>query len=71
MFIAIQRKIFGRMSDYGSHYQMTSIVFIFPTMIVNGGGSEIYLVTDILPNIFLCIQQNKELYTGLEQPEGE
>ncbi len=28
------------------------------------------LVTNILQNIFFCVQQLKENYTGLEQPEG-
>jgi len=30
-----------------------------------------FLVTDILQNIFFCVQQKKETHTGLEQPEGE
>jgi len=34
-------------------------------------GGDICFVTNILPNIFLCVQQNKEIYTGLEQLEGE
>jgi len=29
------------------------------------------LPTNILPNIFLCVQQSKDMYTGLEQLEGE
>jgi len=33
-------------------------------------GGEICLVTNILPNIFLCVQQNKEIHIGLEQLEG-
>jgi len=37
------------------------------TMVVNGGWD----ITDILPNIFLCVQQNKEIHTGLELLEGE
>jgi len=46
---------------------LTTIVFIFLTMVVN----EICLVTDILPNIFPCVQQNEEIHTGLELLEGE
>ncbi len=35
-------------------------------------GGNIGLVTDVLPNIFLCVQQNNnKKNTGLEQPEGE
>ncbi len=26
---------------------------------------------NILENIFICVQQKKETYTGLELPEGE
>ncbi len=29
------------------------------------------LVTNFLENIFLCVQQNKEIHTGLELLEGE
>ncbi len=29
------------------------------------------LVTDILQNIFFCVQQKKETHTGLEQVKGE
>ncbi len=29
------------------------------------------LVTNFLQNIFLCVQQNKEIQTGLELLEGE
>jgi len=28
------------------------------------------LVTNILRNIFFCVQQKKEIHTGLEQHEG-
>lgn len=36
-------------------------VFISPTM------DENCLVTDIFPNIFPCVQQKKDIFTGLEQ----
>ncbi len=39
------------------------------TMEVN--GYQQLLVTNILQNIFFCVQQNKEIHTGLEQHEGE
>jgi len=29
------------------------------------------LVIDIFQNIFLCVQQKKEIHTGLQQLEGE
>jgi len=34
-------------------------------------GSINCLVTDILQNIFFCVQQKKEIHTGLKQVEGE
>jgi len=34
-------------------------------------GSINCLVTNILQNIFLCVQQKKEMNTGLKQLEGE
>jgi len=33
-------------------------------------GTNNCLLTNILQNIF-CVQQNKEIHTGLEQLEGE
>lgn len=32
---------------------------------------KIWMVADILLNIFICVWQNKKMYAGLEQPEGE
>lgn len=34
-------------------------------------GDEVCLVNNILLNIFLCVKQKKEMYTRLEQSEGE
>jgi len=34
-------------------------------------GSINCLVTNILQNIFICVQQKKEIHTGVEQHEGE
>ncbi len=48
---------------------LTSIVFFFllwKSMVPQNG-----LVTNFLQIIFLCVQQNKEIHTGLELPEGE
>jgi len=33
-------------------------------------GSQWGLVTDILQNIFFCVQQNKEIQTGMKQLDG-
>jgi len=41
--------------------------FFFPTMEVPVNC----LVADILQNIFPCVQQKKEIHTGLKQLEGE
>lgn len=38
-------------------------------MAVNGG--DICFAPDILPNVFLWVQQNKCINTGLKHPEGE
>jgi len=46
-----------------SHQPLT-----FPTMEVSGHRQ---LSTDILQNIFFCVQQMKETHTGLEQLDGE
>ncbi len=40
---------------------------LFPTMEVNGAQNS--LVTNFLHNIFLCVQQNKDIHTGLELRE--
>jgi len=37
------------------------------TMEVNGYNRPSYLVTKILHSIFFCVQQKKDIYTGLEQ----
>jgi len=34
-------------------------------------GSKNCLVSHFLQNIFFCVQQKKEIHTGLEQLEGE
>ncbi len=39
-------------------------VFLFPTIEVNGAQNS--LITIFLQNIFLCVQQNKHIHTGLE-----
>lgn len=48
---------------------LTTIVEKINTMVVN--GDDIGWVAYILPDIFLCAQQNREMYTGLEQLKGE
>ncbi len=44
-----------------------SIVTYFFSMQVNGD----FLVTHILQNILFCLQQKKEIHTGVEQLESE
>ncbi len=34
-------------------------------------GTVNFVFTNILQNIFICVQQLKEIYTGLEQLKGE
>jgi len=34
-------------------------------------GSINCLVTDIIQNVFLCVQQEKEIHTSLKQLDGE
>ncbi len=49
--------------------QFWIIVFIFPTMEVNGAPKQPgYKLSS---NIFLCVQQNIDINTGLELLEGE
>ncbi len=57
----------GKQSSFGA--PLTSIVFFFPIMEVNGAPKS--LVTNFLQNMFLCVQQNKEIHTGLELLEDE
>ncbi len=44
-----------------------SIVFLLWKSMVTQNS----LVTKFLQNIFLCVQQNKDIHTGLELLEGE
>jgi len=43
---------------------------VFPSILKSMGPIKC-LVTHFLLNIDFCVQQNKEMYTGLEQLEGE
>jgi len=57
------------LSSFTLLFQTIGFHWIFcPTMEVNGVHQ---LVTDILQNIFFCVQQKKEIHTGLKQLEGE
>ncbi len=60
LFCWTQRKIFWRM--WGTE-QFWIIVFS-STVEVNGAQNS--LITNFLQNIFLCVQQNKHIHTGLE-----
>ncbi len=42
---------------------------ILSTVDVNGAQNN--LVTSFLLNIYICVQQNKDIHTGLELLEGE
>ncbi len=57
----------GKQSSFGA--PLTSIVFIF--LIWMSMIPQNSLVTNFLQNIFLCVQQNKDIHTGLELLEGE
>ncbi len=57
----------GKQSSSGA--PLTSIVF-FP-LLWKSMVPQNSLVTNFLQNIFLCVQQNKDIHTGLEQLEGE
>ncbi len=61
----------GKQNSSGA--PLTSIVFFFPTMEVNGAPKQPghKLSSNFLQNIFLCVRQNKEIHTGLELLEGE
>ncbi len=57
----------GKQSSSGA--PLTSIVFFF--LLWKSMVPQNSLVTNFLQNIFLCVQQNKEIHTGLELLEGE
>ncbi len=40
-------------------------------MKINGYQQLLTVATNILQNILFCVQQKKEMHTGLEQLEGE
>ncbi len=56
LFISVKIKLLSK-----------SIVAYFFSMQVNGDS----LVTHILQNILFCVQQKKEIHTGVEQLESE
>ncbi len=57
----------GKQSSSGA--PLTSIVYFF--LLWKSMVPQNSLVTNFLQNIFLCVRQNKEIYTGLELLEGE
>ncbi len=57
----------GKQSSSGA--PLTSIVFFF--LLWKSMVPQNNLVTNFLQNIFLCVQQNKDIHTGLELLEGE
>ncbi len=59
----------GKQSSSGA--PLTSIVFFFPTMEVNGAPKQpVYSLSSKYLPLF-CVRQNKEIHTGLELLEGE
>ncbi len=60
-------KNLGKQSSSGA--PLTSIVFYF--LLWKSMVPQNSLVTNFLQNIFLCVQQNKDIQTGLELLEGE
>ncbi len=57
----------GKQSSSGA--PLTSIVFFF--LLWKSMVPQNSLITHFLQNIFLCVQQNKHIHTGLELLEGE
>ncbi len=57
----------GNQSSSGA--PLTSIVFF--SLLWKSMVPQNSLVTNFLQNIFLCVQQDKEIHTGLELLEGE
>ncbi len=57
----------GKQSSSGA--PLTSIVLFF--LLWKSMMPQNRLVTNFLQNIFLCVQQNKDIHTGLELLEGE
>ncbi len=49
---------------------LTSIVFLF-LLLWKSMVPQNSLITNFLQNIFLCVQQDKDIHTGLEILEGE
>jgi len=61
----IRKKIFGRMSVIKKLMDPIDFHCIFFFLLWKSMGSINGLVTDILPNIFLCVQQKDETHTHL------
>ncbi len=57
----------GKQSSSGA--PLTSIVFFF--LLWKSMVPQNSLVTNFIQNIFLCVQQNKDIHTGLERLERE
>jgi len=54
---------------YFEECSLTLIVFIF--LLWKSMGSVRCFITNILQNIFFCVQQERATHTGLQQLEGE
>ncbi len=67
LFCWTQRKIYWRMWETEQFWGTIDFHSIFfPSMVPQNS-----LVTNFLQNIFLCVQQNKDIQTGFEIIEGE
>jgi len=70
LFCCTQSKIVGRMfvtKQILGPIDYHSIFFLLLWSV----EPQICLVTNILPTILLCVKQNKDISTGLEQLEGK
>ncbi len=59
----------GRYSEECGNRAVLDHSICFSTVEVNGAQNS--LITNFLQNIFLCVQQNKHIHTGLEILEDE
>ncbi len=70
LFCWTQGKIFWRMWETEQFWGTIDFHAIFlSTVEVNGAQNS--LVTSFLLNIYICVQQNKDIHSGLELLEGE
>ncbi len=71
LFCWTQRKIFWRMWETEQFWSTIDFHSIYFFLLWKSMVPQNSLITNFLQNIFLCVQQNKEIHTGLELLEGE